>query len=149
MSGQREYCGKCELPLREWEWCGRGFCEGCEDQMSSAKMSFYRLWRDNQRTTATALSKAASEFGLSVCLKRVPRGYSTRCVGGSNKLPDDVFIEWEGVRYGSGSSANGSFATETLRQFTEDVFDKLDNDVIKSLHIEYHKECLRDLGVVV
>lgn len=117
--------------------------------MSAATMSFYRLWKDNQRTTASVLAKAASEFGLCVSLTRIPRGYSTRCVGVSNKLPDDVFIEWEGVRYGSGSSSNGSFATETLRQFTEDVFDKLNSDLIRELHIEYHKECLRELGVVV
>ena len=30
----KEYCELCKLPLREWEWCGRGFCEVCEDNMS-------------------------------------------------------------------------------------------------------------------
>ena len=29
----KEYCESCRLPLREWEWSGRGFCEMCEDKM--------------------------------------------------------------------------------------------------------------------
>ena len=34
---QKEYCEQCRLPLQEWEWCGRGFCEMCEDKMSDRK----------------------------------------------------------------------------------------------------------------
>ena len=34
MIGQQEYCNKCKLPLREWELCGRGYCEICENDMS-------------------------------------------------------------------------------------------------------------------
>ena len=30
---QREYCQSCHIALEEWEWCGRGFCETCEDQV--------------------------------------------------------------------------------------------------------------------
>lgn len=30
---QKEYCKRCSLPLREWEWSGRGLCEMCEDSM--------------------------------------------------------------------------------------------------------------------
>jgi len=33
MLNQKEYCEQCRIPLREWEWCGRGFCEVCEDKM--------------------------------------------------------------------------------------------------------------------
>lgn len=29
----KEYCELCEIPLEEWEWSGRGFCEACEDAM--------------------------------------------------------------------------------------------------------------------
>ena len=31
---QKEYCSDCRIPLEEWEWCGRGFCETCEDKIT-------------------------------------------------------------------------------------------------------------------
>ena len=31
----KEYCERCHSPLQEWEWCGRGLCEACEDEISN------------------------------------------------------------------------------------------------------------------
>ena len=27
----KEYCKRCSLPLREWEWAGEGCCEVCDE----------------------------------------------------------------------------------------------------------------------
>lgn len=34
----KEYCERCRLPLREWEWSGRGWCEVCDEATEGDKM---------------------------------------------------------------------------------------------------------------
>ena len=51
----KEYCERCRLPLREWEWCGRGFCEVCEDDMSKFVVEFKT--QDSEVQTRNAKSK--------------------------------------------------------------------------------------------
>jgi hypothetical protein len=35
----REYCERCRIALEEWEWCGRGLCEACEDEAAAGKVT--------------------------------------------------------------------------------------------------------------
>lgn len=36
MSGAKEYCLNCGIPLEEWEWSGRGYCEACEESLEES-----------------------------------------------------------------------------------------------------------------
>lgn len=43
---QKEYCLGCAAPLEEWEWCGRGYCEGCEEDMTPIVGTRVRVKKD-------------------------------------------------------------------------------------------------------
>lgn len=109
----------------------------------------YALSKGEGRCNADTLACAASQLGHYAYVCREDRGYSTRTIGGSNKLPDDVYIEFEGERYGSGHANNNSVATRSLQEFAEDIVDRLTGEQVRLLEIDYHVQQLKLLGVVV
>jgi len=62
---QLEYCQSCRLPLREWEWCGRGFCEICEDEISKYTVDIAS--QDNATASKQADTKDY-EIGTASCV---------------------------------------------------------------------------------
>jgi uncharacterized Zn finger protein (UPF0148 family) len=53
MATAKEYCDRCKLPLEEWEWCGRGFCEACEDVISKAREDVISKAREEEKAAKT------------------------------------------------------------------------------------------------
>jgi hypothetical protein len=81
----KEYCERCRLPLREWEWCGRGFCEVCEDEMSKFVLEFEN--QDSEIVTKTAKSKDEIIEALIA--------YIAQTLGDSVKVSKDDMVVYE------------------------------------------------------
>jgi uncharacterized Zn finger protein (UPF0148 family) len=52
----KEYCERCKLPLREWEWCGRGMCEVCEDKITQGTQAMTTATETKVTARATAFA---------------------------------------------------------------------------------------------
>ena len=63
----KEYCERCKTPLREWEWCGRGLCEVCEDETTEPTMP--TATRTIALTDAARLKAALTDAGVRVAVQ--------------------------------------------------------------------------------
>lgn len=69
----------------------------------NAIVSLYLLTQGRGRMTANKAVLAIKALGLDCKLNSINRGFSTR--GSRGKLPPDIFIAFDGKRYGAGAES--------------------------------------------
>lgn len=116
-------------------------------RVSKSQRSLFSLSMGLGRPTANSLCSAAVEFGFDATVERTDRGYSAK-MGGASKLPDDIWIEWNGERYGSAWKQANSYARRSLQDFAEDVVSQLSEKIRVALLADHHVSQLLSLGVV-
>lgn len=111
----------------------------------NAILGLYLLTQGRGRITANNAVLAINALGLECKMHSVDRGYSTR--GSRAKLPPDLFIAFDGKRYGACHNKKGSFADSSLSELADEVMSRLSPAQIRVLEITSLCQQLIEQGV--
>ena len=63
---QLEYCKSCRIALEEWEWCGRGYCETCEEKMVDKRIIEALEYAFTNRDKTDNVPDSLSRLGVEI-----------------------------------------------------------------------------------